>query len=168
MFENIKMDYINHDRKILNIGFFAMVVYRFGRWRYGLKNKFIRKPLSFIYKLLYFNIKNHGIELPCEVILGKNFQIHHNGGIVVSGYTQFGDNCIIRNGVTIGTARIDKIEAPIIGNNVNIGTGAKILGGITIGNNVDIGANAVVLKDIPDDSIAVGIPARIIRKNRGI
>ncbi|MEI6856123.1 serine acetyltransferase [Psychrilyobacter sp.] len=166
MFENIKKDYINHNKEFLNVGFFAMVVYRFGRWRYGIKNKIIRKPLSFVYKLLYFNIKNHGIELPCEVILGGNFQIHHNGGIMVSGYTQFGNNCIIRNGVTIGAARIDKVEAPTIGNNVNIGTGAKILGGIVIGNNVDIGANAVVLKDIPNNCIAVGIPARIIKKDK--
>lgn len=166
MFENIKSDYRNHNKELLNVGFLAMVVYRFGRWRYGIKNKLIRKPFSFIYKLLYFNIKSRGIELPCEVILGENFQIHHNGGVVVSGYTQFGNNCIIRNGVTIGTARIDKIEAPMIGNNVNIGTGAKILGGIVIGNNVDIGANAVVLKDIPNDCIAVGIPARIIKKEK--
>ncbi|UUV17137.1 serine acetyltransferase [Fusobacteria bacterium ZRK30] len=166
MFENIKKDYMNHNREFFNVGFSAMVVYRFGRWRYSIKNKFIRKPFSFIYKLLYFNIKKCGIELPCEVILGDNFQIHHNGGIVVSGYTQFGNNCIIRNGVTIGTARIDRIEAPVIGNNVNMGTGAKILGGIVIGDNVDIGANAVVLKDIPNNCIAVGIPARIIKKDK--
>jgi len=106
-----------------------------------------------------------GIELPCEVVLGKNFIIDHSSGIVISGYARFGDDCRIRNGVVVGLGRVDEPGAPSIGNNVDIGTGAKVLGRITVGDNVLIGANAVVIRDVPANSIAVGVPA--IVKPRG-
>ena len=139
-----------------------MVVYRFGRWRYGVRPVILRKFLSLIYRILYKLVQIvAGIELPCEVPVGKGFVIDHSGGIVVSGFARFGDNCRIRSGVVVGLSRIDDPCAPVIGNNVDIGTGAKILGNIVIGNNVFIGANAVVLTDVPDDSIAVGVPAVI-------
>ena len=80
---------------------------------------------------------------------------------MVSGFASFGDNCRIRNGVVIGLARVQDPCAPQMGNDVDIGTGAKLLGNIRIGNRVRIGANAVVITDIPDDSIAVGVPAII-------
>ena len=102
-----------------------------------------------------------GIEFPCEVEVGRNFVIDHFGGIVVSGYVKFGDDCRIRNGVVIGLARVGDPCAPVIGNRVDIGAGAKILGRVTIGNDILIGANAVVISDVPDNSIAVGVPARI-------
>jgi serine O-acetyltransferase len=79
----------------------------------------------------------------------------------ISGYAKFGDNCRIRNGVVVGLRRVDEPRVPVIGNNVDIGTGAKILGPISIGNNVAIGANAVVIADVPDNSIAAGVPAVI-------
>ena len=146
-------------------GFWAMLVYRFGRWRYGFKMALIRKPLSLLYKFLFKVIQViTGIELPCEAEVGRNFRIDHFGGIIISGFARFGDNCIVRNGVTIGLKNLEEKTAPVIGSNVNIGAGAKILGAITVGNNVDIGANAVVIKDVPDGSLAVGIPARIIPK----
>ncbi len=146
-------------------GFWAMAVYRFGRWRYGIGSRFIRRPFSLLYKILYKFVQIlTGIELPCEVPVGRNFRIDHFGGIIVSGYASFGDDCIIRNGVTVGLKNLDVKRAPRIGNRVNIGAGARILGDITIGDNVDIGANAVVIRSVPDNSIAVGIPARIIPK----
>jgi len=146
-------------------GFWVMLVYRFGRWRYGFKLAIARKPLSLLYKILYKVVQIFtGIELPCEVEVGHNFRIDHFGDIIISGFASFGDNCIIRNGVTIGLKNLEEKTAPIFGSNVNIGAGAKILGAITIGDNVDIGANAVVLQDVPSDSLAVGVPARIILK----
>lgn len=142
-----------------------MAVYRFGQWRYGIEKTWLRKPFSFIYKVLYKFIQViTGTEFPCEVEIGKNFRIDHCGGIVVSGYARFGDNCVIRNGVTVGLKHEERPVAPKIGNDVNIGAGAKVLGSITVGNNVDIGANAVVINDVPDDSIAVGVPAKNIKK----
>ena len=165
MFRNIRHDLTVYEGDWSCQGFWAMLVYRFGRWRYGFKMAIIRKPLSLMYKLLYKMIQIvTGIELPCEVPVGRNFRIDHFGGIIISGFSKFGDNCIIRNGVTIGLKNLDEKTAPVFGNNVNIGAGAKILGAITIGNNVDIGANAVVIDNVPDNSIAVGVPARIVQK----
>ena len=162
MFENIRADLRAHDGDWAAQGFWVMLVYRFGRWRYGVRPALLRKLLSFIYKALFKLVQIvTGIELPCEVVIGRNFVIDHFGGIVISGYAQFGDDCRIRNGVVVGLKNVHELVAPVIGNNVDIGAGAKLLGNIRIGDNVVIGANAVVLTDVPDDSLAVGIPAII-------
>ena len=165
LFSNIRSDLETYGGDWGAQGFWTMIVYRFGRWRYRIRPGFIRRPFSLIYKFLFKLVQVIcGIELPCEVEVGRNFRIDHFGGIVISGYARFGDNCIVRNGVTVGLKNLEYKTAPQIGDNVNIGAGAKILGPITIGDNVDIGANAVVIKDVPSNSIAVGIPARIIPK----
>ncbi len=162
MFTNIRADLRAHGGNFGAQGFWALVVYRFGRWRYGVRPLPLRKLCSLVYRILYKLVQIvTGIELPCEVELGRNFVIDHFGGIVVSGYARFGDNCRIRNGVVVGLARTDDPCAPVIGDNVDIGAGAKVLGRIRVGNNVLIGANAVVTRDVPDDSLAVGIPAVI-------
>jgi serine O-acetyltransferase len=162
MFDNIRDDFRAHERDWGAQGFWVMVVYRFGRWRYGVRPAIVRKLFSFVYKVLFKFVQIiTGIELPCEVQIGRNFVIDHFGGIIISGYAQFGDNCRIRNGVVVGLRRVEEKYAPIIGDNVDIGAGAKVLGQIRIGNNVVIGANAVVLCDVPDDSIAAGVPAQI-------
>lgn len=162
MFENIRADLRAHGGDWAAQGFWVMLVYRFGRWRYGVRPELLRKLLSFIYKVLFKLVQIvTGIELPCEVVIGRNFVIDHFGGIVISGYAQFGDDCRIRNGVVVGLKNVHEPVAPVIGNNVDIGAGAKLLGNIRIGNNVVIGANAVVLTDVPDDSLAVGVPAII-------
>lgn len=162
MFENVRQDLRAHQGDWGAQGFWALLIYRFGRWRYGVRPNLLRKLFSFIYKLLYKFVQIiTGIELPCEVPIGKNFVIEHSGGIVVSGFASFGDNCRIRNGVVVGLSRVTDPCAPQFGNNVDIGAGAKVLGNIRIGNNVLIGANAVVLTDVPDNCIAVGVPAVI-------
>lgn len=162
MFENIRADLQSHRGDWGAQGFWAMLVYRFGRWRYTVKPAVLRKLLSGIYKVLYKLVQIiTGIELPCEVPVGKNLVIEHSGGIVVSGFASIGDHCTLRNGVVIGLVRVDAATAPQIGDHVDIGTGAKLLGNIRIGNRVAIGANAVVLTDVPDDCIAVGVPATI-------
>lgn len=165
MFQNIRSDLKTYEGNWGAQGFWVMLVYRFGRWRYTIQNSLIRKPFSLLYKFLFKVIQIlTGIELPCEVPVGRNFRIDHFGDIIVSGYARFGDHCILRNGVTVGLKNVEEKAAPRIGNHVNIGAGAKILGPITIGDHVDIGANAVVIASVPDHSIAVGIPARIIPK----
>jgi serine O-acetyltransferase len=162
MLDNIRADLKSYGGDWGAQGFWVMVIYRFGRWRYGVKPALARKPLSLIYKFAYKCVQiMTGIELPCEVPVGKNFVIDHAGGVVVSGYASFGDDCRIRTGVVIGLQHVDNPCAPKIGHRVDIGAGAKVLGPITIGNNVCIGANAVVIRDVPDNCIAVGIPARI-------
>ena len=167
MFDHIRADLRAHGGDWGAQGFWALLVYRFGRWRYGVRPALLRKLLSLVYKVLYKLVQIvTGIELPCEVPVGRNFVIEHSGGIVVSGFARFGNNCRIRNGVTIGLARVEEPCAPQFGDDVDVGAGAKVLGNIRIGNRVSIGANAVVITDVPDDCIAVGVPAVIKPRRR--
>lgn len=107
--------------------------------------------------------RHYGIQIPYKTKIGKGFYIGHFGTIIVNGNAVIGDNVNISQGVTIGQANRGKRKGvPIIGNEVYIGPGAKIVGKVVIGNNVAIGANAVVTNDIPDNACVVGVPARII------
>jgi serine O-acetyltransferase len=93
---------------------------------------------------------------------GRGFVLVHSQGVVINTAVRGGCDVYVEHQVTIGA---EKGAAPVLGDNVFIGAGAKILGGIRIGNNVKIGANAVVLDDIPDNCTAVGIPARVVEKS---
>lgn len=167
MFENIRADLRTYQGDWGAQGFWALMVYRLGRWRYGIRARLLRLPFSVLYKILFKLVQIvTGIQMPCEAPIGSNFRIDHFGNIIVSGYASFGDNCVLRNGVTIGIRKVGEKVAPQLGNNVDIGAGAKILGDIRIGNNVTIGANAVVITNVPDNAIAVGVPARIIQRHR--
>jgi serine O-acetyltransferase len=101
-----------------------------------------------------------------HVVIGRNAEIGpglvivHSIGIVINSNVKAGKNLVIEHGVTIGA---EKNRSPILGDNVFIGAGAKIIGGIKIGSDVKIGANAVVTKDLPDGATAVGVPARIVK-----
>ena len=101
--------------------------------------------------------------MPRRCQIGGGLVIFHFGAIALNPLVLIGENCTLRQGVTIGNRRTNS-DVPTIGNNVDIGAGAVIIGDIQIGNNVSIGANAVVLTDVPDNAIAVGNPARIILK----
>jgi serine O-acetyltransferase len=167
MLDNLREDWITHERNPWRQGLWVMVVYRFGRWRYRIKPRTIRAPFSFLYKVLYAFIQIvTGIELPCETTIGRRFKIEHFSGIIISGDAIFGDDVIIRSGVTVGLKHTGCPGSPTIGNRVDIGSGAKILGTITVGDDVTIGANSVVVKDVPANSIAVGVPARNLPRNR--
>ncbi len=162
MFKNIRQDLKTYKGDWTAPGFWALCCYRFGRFRYKIKPRLLRMPFSLLYKIYYHVIQIlTGIEFPCEVVIGKNFRIDHHSGIIVSGYARFGDNCVIRQGVTVGLKDPNDPVAPVFGNNVDIGAGAKILGAIEIGDNVRIGANAVVLEDVPSDSTVVGVPGQV-------
>jgi serine O-acetyltransferase len=162
MFDRLREDWCTYERNILSPGLWVMVVYRFGRWRYGIPWRPLRMPFSLAYKLaLAFVCAASGAELPCEVAIGRRLRIDHSRGLVVSGDAQLGDDVILRNGVTIGLRRAGRRGAPVIGDRVDIGSGAKILGSIRIGSDSCIGANAVVLTDVPPHSIATGIPATV-------
>jgi len=162
MFENIREDWATYEKDWYRQGLWVMCAYRFGNWRYSVRIPVLRKVLSYIYRILKITVQClTGIDLPCEARVGRRFKIEHFSDIVISGDTVVGDDCVVRNGVTIGLKRTGVRGAPRIGNRVDIGAGAKILGDITIGDDVAIGANAVVLNDVPSNSIAVGIPAKI-------
>ena len=167
MFENLREDVNTYERDWSRQGLWVMVVYRFGRWRYKINNHFLRMPFSGLYRILKLISQIlTGIDLPCEVQVGRRFRIEHFGDIIVSGDARFGDDVVLRNGVTVGLRNTGVRGAPRIGSRVDIGAGAKILGSIIVGDDVAIGANAVVLRDVPPNSLAVGVPARIIPRER--
>lgn len=104
-----------------------------------------------------------GISIPYNTKIGSGFYIGHFGGIVVNERSIIGKNCNISHGVTLGQANRGKNKGcPILGDNVYIGPGAKIVGAVKIGNNVAIGANCVVTSDIPDNAVVVGNPGHVI------
>jgi serine O-acetyltransferase len=136
-------------------GFNYMVWFRIGTYYNNFFIKYIifRKSIKF------------GIQIPLNTKIGSGFYIGHFGNIVINGRSSIGENCNISQGVTIGQSSRGKNKGyPQIGNNCYIAPGVKIIGNIKIGNNVAIGANAVVTKDIEDNSVVVGIPAKIISK----
>jgi serine acetyltransferase len=103
LFPNIRADFRAHGRRLGAQGFWVMVVYRFGRWRYGVRPWLLRKPLSGLYRLMFKLVQvMTGVEMPCEAVVGDNFVIDHFGAIIVSGYAKFGANCRIRTGVVVG------------------------------------------------------------------
>jgi len=160
MFDQLREDWKTYDKDIWRQGLWAMCVYRFGNWRYGIRPAWLRKPFSLLYRLLRTGIQIvAGIELHCETRVGRRLLIEHFGGIIVSGDAVIGDDVVIRQGVTIGLRTTGRRGAPVIGDRVDIGAGAKLLGNIRIGNDAVIGANAVVLCDVPDGALAVGVPA---------
>lgn len=133
---------------------------------YRISNKLYKNKLFFLARLLsqisrFFT----GIEIHPGATIGKGLFIDHGMGVVIGETAEVGDNVTIYHGVTLGgTGKHKGKRHPTIGNNVIIGSGAKVLGPINIGDNVKIGANSVVLKDIEDNKTAVGIPAKVVKK----
>lgn len=153
---------------VLSLGFWALQVYRFGHLRYRFNSPLIRYPLGVVHLILAKLAEMFcGVTIGVSARIGKRLIIEHSGAIVVHGCAELGDDCIIRQGVTIGNRYLhDPLGAPIIGHRVNIGAGAKILGRVRIGDDAEIGANAVVIKDVPAGAVAVGVPARILQKKQ--
>lgn len=103
-----------------------------------------------------------GVEIHPGATIGRRFFIDHANGVVIGETAEIGDDVMLYHQVTLGGATMEKVKRhPTIGNNVMIGTGAKVIGPVTIGSGSSVGANAVVVKDVPEDSIAVGIPATV-------
>lgn len=149
-------------KSCINPRFLPVILCRCGRKCYEGNFKRIAKLITWINFFLF------KIEITSQVKIGKGLFLPHTCGSVI-GAAEIGENVTIFQNVTLGAKEADMSFdlslRPIVGDNVTIGAGAKILGGIKIGNRVTIGANAVVLKDVPDDHVAVGVPAKIERKN---
>ena len=145
-------------------------IYRLANYLYKKKIPLLPKILQ---RLIYILYNAH---VPCEAVIGRGTLLGYGGmGIVIHTNSRIGDNCMILQQVTIGTAvpffDMNNLHpVPTIEDNVYIASGAKILGGITIGKGSVIGANSVVTKDIPPYSLVLGIPGKVIRKidNRAI
>lgn len=140
-------------------------VYRFGNWVTKKINVPIVRQLLFI---VYFFFKRlteilTGIEIAHNADIGRGLFIGHLGGVIIGHSSVIGKNASFHEGVTIGGGgRREKHGSPVIGNNVYFGAGAKVIGKIKVGNNVMIGANAVVVKDVPDNAVVGGVPAKVI------
>lgn len=146
-------------------GVWVVVLFRFTRMLYLINIpviKIILRILAFLISKLYEIIL--GVLLSPSTDVGPGLYIGHTRGIVIHPEVKIGKMASIAQGVTIGTKGLGDTEVPNIGDNVFIGSGAKVLGGIQIGNNVRIGANAVVITDVSDNATAVGVPAKIIIK----
>lgn len=169
LWQQVREDWEAHGRDWTKPGFRAVAIHRFGVWRMGIGAKWLRAPFSVVYRMLYRRVRNgYSIDLPYSVRLGRRVLVEHCGAIVIHGSASLGDDCIIRQGVTLGNRYMDRpFDAPQLGARVNVGAGAKILGRVMIGDDVQIGANAVVLHDVPDGATVAGIPARIVGGSHG-
>ena len=144
-------------------GFHAILFHKIAHFLYKNKLFFLARMIS------EFSRHITGIEIHPGAIIGKRLFIDHGMGVVIGESSKIGNDCTMYHDVTLGgTGKSNKKRHPSIGNNVLIGTGAKVLGPIKIGNNVKIGAGSVVLEDIPDNVTVVGVPGKIIYKNHSI
>lgn len=161
-------DWRTHGRDFLSQGFWALFWHRFGNWRMGVGPRPLRVPLTILYRAMYKLTQwMGGIDLPYTVRVGRRVRIEHFGGMILVAQA-IGDDVILRQNTTFGIASLahDK-ERPVIGNRVEVGAGAVILGGIHVGDDAVIGANAVVVKDVPPRAVVGGVPARILRTKDG-
>ncbi len=161
---HIAEDLKTHREGLLAQGFWALLVYRLSEPRTRIRSRIVRVPYFVLNRLAQKFIEmTCGIHLPESTVVGRRLNIEHFGGIIIHGRCVIGDDVTIRQGVTLGNKGAGQLAgAPRIGNRVDIGAGAKIIGDITIGDDARIGANAVVLSDVPAGALAVGVPARII------
>ncbi len=145
---------------LLYSGFHALVWYRISHFFFKIHLKFIARLISQLGR--FFT----GIEIHPGATIGRGLFIDHGSGVVIGETTIIGDDCTLYQGVTLGgTGKHCGKRHPTLGNNVMVGSGAKILGPFTVGDNSRIAANAVVLDEIPANSTAVGVPARVVKVN---
>ena len=144
---------------LLYSGVHALIAHRIAHGLHGKGHYFAARTISQAAKMIT------GIEIHPGATIGKGLVIDHGTGVVIGETAEIGDNCTIYQGVTLGgTGKDVGKRHPTLGNNVLVGAGAKVLGPFHIGDNTKIAANAVVLEEIPDNCTAVGIPAKIVRR----
>lgn len=141
-------------------GLKAIRMYRRAHWFYQRKHYFIARAIS------QRAARKTGIEIHPAAQIGRRFFIDHGTGVVIGETTIIGDNVTLYQGVTLGgTGKDVGKRHPTLGNNVMVGAGAKVLGPFRVGDNSNIAAGAVVLEEVPPNSTAVGVPARIVKQN---
>ena len=142
-------------------GVHALIMHRFSHWLWGMHLYWLGRVFSHIGRGLT------GIEIHPGATIGRRVFIDHGMGVVIGETAIIGDDCTLYHGVTLGGTSWNKGKRhPTLKQGVVIGAGAKVLGPITIGKNAKIGSNAVVVKDVPENATAVGIPARILEEEK--
>ena len=145
---------------LLYPGFHILVYHRIAHWLYQHKHFFLARWVS------QHGRHRTGIEIHPGATIGKCLFIDHGMGIVFGETCEIGDNCTIYHGVTLGgTGKDTGKRHPTLGNNVMVGAGARVLGPMKIGDNSKIAANAVVLEEVPPNCTAVGVPARVVKRD---
>jgi len=143
---------------LLYQGVHAVLYHRIAHWLYQKNCRFLARLVS------QWSRFWTGIEIHPGARIGKRLVIDHGMGIVIGETAEIGDDCLIYHGVTLGgTGKDQGKRHPTIGNNVLISAGAKVLGPFRVGDNARIASNAVVLREVPEDATAVGIPAQVVR-----
>ena len=168
----ISEDWRVHGRAWTDPGFHALLVYRIGRHARTSGNRIESTVLSVVHRILYAFVRNlYGLEIPASAQVGRRVRIWHHTGIMIHGASIIGDDCELRQGVTIGVDGITDPStgriAPTLERGVSVGAGAVIAGGITIGEGARVGANATVLSDIPAGATAFVRPARVLKLKSG-
>lgn len=141
-------------------GLHALIIYRVSHWFYTYKMFTVARIISQTGRFLT------GIEIHPGAKIGKGLFIDHGMGVVIGETAEIGDYCLLYQGVTLGGTGKEKGKRhPTLGNNVMVGAGAKVLGPFKVGDNAKIASNAVVLKEVPANCTAVGVPAKIAKCN---
>jgi serine O-acetyltransferase len=171
MFSNLKCDLARYSRNgevfnklkicLVSHSFHMVLLYRMGSFfsKVPVIGSFVRVIIEYFLRVVYAS------DISLRSNIGPGLVIMHGHDIVIGGDVRIGMNCKILNGVTLGNkdTELDVNQQPILGDNVVIGSGAKILGSIEVGDNVIIGANSVIIKDIPSNVTVAGVPGRIVK-----
>lgn len=143
---------------LLYNGLHAMIWYRLGHWLHNHHCRFLARLFSQLAK--FFT----GIEIHPGAKIGRRLVIDHGTGIVIGETAEIGDDCLLYQGVTLGGTGKDLGKRhPTLGNNVMVGSGAKVLGPFRVGDNARIAANSVVLREVPNNATVVGVPGRVVK-----
>ena len=143
---------------LLYNGLHATIHYRLAHWLHLHHCRFLARLVSQLSKFLT------GIEIHPGATIGRRLVIDHGTGIVIGETAEIGDDCLLYQGVTLGgTGKDVGKRHPTLGNNVMVGSGAKVLGPFKVGNNARIASNSVVLREVPDHATVVGVPGRVVK-----
>jgi serine O-acetyltransferase len=163
LLSTLRSDFQRHKRQFRDLGLYVTGVYHFGVWASGQKNPAARWVGSRLYGLSFLMVElGTGCSIDRTTQIGEGLHIVHPGGIRIHPHTVIGERCGIMNDVTIGTTAKGGTGAPRIGNDVFIGTGARILGPVTIGDGATIAANTLVITDVPAGATIIGVPGRVL------
>lgn len=163
----VREDLRTHHGDLSAPGFHAVAVHRYGAWIDTRRPK-IAAVHRLVYRLGYLVVRNvYGIEIPRTTRVGRRVKIAHQSGIVVHPDAVIGDDCVIRQNVSIGAAAGDasrfSSQAPVLGNGVSVGAGAVIVGGLSIGDHAVLGPNVTVISNVPDGARVMAAPPRVFR-----